>query len=201
MEAAIRSNQKLISQPITKPSQDTGGSTMLQRLQKETGELIQRNADLVQQLRAGVVSDTGSPLESFGGSTGDGGGGGGRATGRAVDLLKRANLIDAAQQPYKWGGGHGAKPTMEGPWDCSGAVSAVLGVDPRVSGQFARWGAPGRGKQVTIYANDEHVLMEINGRFFGTSKTNPGGGAGWIPRSAISKQYLARFTARHPQGL
>jgi len=39
--------------------------------------------------------------------------------------------------------------------------------------------------------------MEINGHFFGTSQTNPGGGAGWIPRGAISPQYLKGFTARH----
>jgi hypothetical protein len=123
------------------------------------------------------------------------------AVGEAKDLLTRANMIDAAQQPYKWGGGHGATPTLAGPWDCSGAVSAVLGVDPRVSGAFQSWGAPGGGRHVTIYANPTHVLMEIDGHFFGTSQTNPGGGAGWIPRSAISPQYLARFTARHPVGM
>jgi hypothetical protein len=54
---------------------------------------------------------------------------------------------------------------------------------------------------VTIYANAKHVLMEINGHFWGTSATNPGGGAGWIPRSAISPQYLRNFTARHPAGM
>jgi hypothetical protein len=54
---------------------------------------------------------------------------------------------------------------------------------------------------VTVYANDHHVLMEINGHFFGTSAANPGGGAGWIPRAHVPASYLAQFTARHPPGL
>lgn len=116
---------------------------------------------------------------------------------------KRANLIDAQHLPYSWGGGHAKKVTSYRntvPLDCSGAVSAVLGIDPRVSGDFEKFGKPGvapQGKGITIYANKTHVLMSINGRFFGTSRSNPGGGAGWIPSSAISKGYLKNFTARH----
>lgn len=123
----------------------------------------------------------------------------------AVDLLKsEAEKINDAQVPYLWGGGHqtkqprGSKVT---PLDCSGAVSRVLGINPKVSGQFEGWGKAGKGRRVTIYANSEHVLMEIDGHFWGTSKSNPGGGAGWIPRKQLSKQYLSRFTARHPPGM
>lgn len=123
-------------------------------------------------------------------------------------LIERANRIDRKQLPYVWGGGHARsgvpdRGTGRDPgigFDCSGAVAAVLGIDPRHSSQFASWGKPGRakgGKGVTVYANNTHVLMEINGKFFGTSRTNPGGGAGWIPRAAISGSYLAGFTARH----
>ncbi len=119
----------------------------------------------------------------------------------AAEATRRANLIDAKHLPYKWGGGHGGRVNARttGPLDCSGAVSAVLGIDPRVSGEFTKWGRPGDGgsRGVTIYANGEHVLMKINGRFFGTSGSNPGGGAGWIPSSAISKGYLRKFTVRH----
>lgn len=118
-------------------------------------------------------------------------------------LTERAATINAKQLPYKWGGGHAARvdPRSTGPLDCSGAVSAVLGVNPRVASQFTKWGSPGRGKRITVYAKGDHTLMEIDGHFFGTSGTNPGGGAGWIPRKAISKQYLAQFTARHPGGM
>lgn len=122
--------------------------------------------------------------------------------GGAGAVAARASAIDREHLPYQWGGGHGATPAKPGvPLDCSGAVARALGVDPRVSGQFAKWGQSGKGKFVTIYANNEHVLMEINGRFWGTSASNPGGGAGWIPRSAISPAYLKRFAVRHPPGM
>ena len=116
-----------------------------------------------------------------------------------ASVTQEANLINDAQVPYQWGGGHGGRQPRGSkvtPLDCSGAVSRVLGIDPRVSGQFESWGKPGRGR-VTVYANKTHVLMEINGHFFGTSASNPGGGAGWIPRRLISKEYLRGFTARH----
>ncbi len=120
----------------------------------------------------------------------------------ASKYASRADAIDAKRLPYQWGGGHGAKvdPYNAQPLDCSGAVSAVLGIDPRVSGDLASWGKPGRGKRVTIYANGHHTLLEIDGHFFGTSASNPGGGAGWIPREKIGAQYLKGFVARHPPG-
>jgi hypothetical protein len=103
-------------------------------------------------------------------------------------ITQRANTVDSRHLPYQWGGGHGGKVAalkQAVPVDCSGAVSEVLGINPRVSGQFETFGKPGDGgnKGVTIYANVHHVLMKINGRFFGTSGSNPGGGAGWIDRS------------------
>lgn len=114
--------------------------------------------------------------------------------------LQRASTIDAKKLPYQWGGGHAGKvnPATASPLDCSGAVSAVLGVNPRVSGQFATWGKPGTGggKGVVVYSNGEHVLMSIGGRFWGTSRSNPGGGAGWID-APPSQSYLKGFTARH----
>jgi hypothetical protein len=126
------------------------------------------------------------------------------SSGVASQLKSRADTIDKQRLPYKWGGGHqGKTPIGQAvPLDCSGAVSKVLGIDPRVASQFKSFGQPGEGGQVTIYAKDTHVLMSIRGQdgqmhFFGTSATNPGGGAGWIPRSAISPGYLKGFTARH----
>lgn len=124
------------------------------------------------------------------------------ASGDVASVFAKAASVDAERLPYRWGGGHGSAPGKPGePLDCSGAVSRVLGVSPRVSGAFENFGAPGKGKQVTIYANGGHVLLEINGHFWGTSRTNPGGGAGWIKRSAISPQYLQGFVARHPAGM
>jgi hypothetical protein len=119
----------------------------------------------------------------------------------AAKAAARADAIDAQRLPYLWGGGHQGKTSIHAavPLDCSGAVSKVLGINPRVSGQFTTWGKAGDGgnRGITIYANGHHVLMKIDGHFFGTSRTNPGGGAGWIPQGAISPGYLKGFTARH----
>lgn len=116
-------------------------------------------------------------------------------------LVSRANAIDAKHLPYQWGGGHAGKVDAYNatPLDCSGAVSAVLGIDPKVSGQFETWGKPGDSgnKGTTIYANSTHVLMKVAGKFFATSSTNPGGGAGWVPAKNFSPEYLSKFTARH----
>jgi hypothetical protein len=117
----------------------------------------------------------------------------------ATAAKQEADLINNAKVRYQWGGGHAGKQKRGSkvtPLDCSGAVSRVLGIDPRVSGEFAKWGKPGKGR-VTVYSNSKHVLMEIDGHFFGTSASNPGGGAGWIPRGQVSKQYLKGFVARH----
>ena len=126
----------------------------------------------------------------------------GAGGGLAARAMQRADTIDKKRLPYLWGGGHGGKvnPSTAKPLDCSGAVSAVLGINPRVAAQFKTFGSPGRargGRGVTIYAKDSHVLMEIDGRFWGTSRANPGGGAGWIPRNQISSDYLKGFTVRH----
>ena len=101
-------------------------------------------------------------------------------------MIRMANRIDAKRYPYRWGGGHNA--SFSGPYDCSGAVSAVLRaaglVDrPMVSGEYMRWGAPGKGA-VTIYANAGHVYMSILGRFFGTTGMNPAAARAGSRRSA-----------------
>jgi len=124
-----------------------------------------------------------------------------QAQGKLAGIVATANRIGNAHVPYLWGGGHAGKMlpgSKVTPLDCSGAVSAALGINPKVSGEFESWGAPGKGRNVTIWANAEHVLMEVNGRFWGTSRSNPGGGAGWIKPGVISKSYLRNFTPRHP---
>lgn len=120
-------------------------------------------------------------------------------------MITEAERMDSLSQPYSWGGGHGGSTSKDGPWDCSGAVSRVMDVGgllpggtPVVSGAMAGMWESGAGDSVTIYANSEHVLMSLNGRFFGTSGSNPGGGAGWI--SDPDGGYLSAFTQRHPEG-
>ena len=123
----------------------------------------------------------------------------------AADRMKaEADRIERAHVTYLLGGGHEGREPYGSPivpLDCSGTVSRVLGLAPRVARDFETYGAAGPGRRITIYAADDHVLMEIDGRLFGTSRTNPGGGPGWIARSQLPPGYLDRFTVRHPVGL
>jgi cell wall-associated NlpC family hydrolase len=92
----------------------------------------------------------------------------------APDAVKR--VILAANQialfPYKWGGGHGA--WRDDGYDCSGSVSfALAGAgllgSPLTSGGFMNYGAPGRGKWITIYTHPGHMFMVVAGLRFDTS--------------------------------
>lgn len=120
-----------------------------------------------------------------------------RLAGNPINaMLHRAQAWERAKVPYLWGGGHGSTAKPGQPVDCSGFVSAVLGLKhPLVSGDLAKWGNPGRGRNFTVWANSAHVIIQIGNRWFGTSRSNPGGGAGRI--SPPSQEYLSRFTPRH----
>jgi cell wall-associated NlpC family hydrolase len=105
-----------------------------------------------------------------------------------------------ARFPYVYGGGHGS--FIDTAYDCSASVSYALAAagllgTPLTSGQLARWGAPGRGRWVTIYANAGHTFMYVDGLRFDTSGRAGAFGTRWqtAPRS------LAGFTVRHPPGL
>lgn len=156
---------------------------------------------IIGNLQSGQYMTPGTPGTPASVQGGGGAISGEGAPGSVQDMIAEANRIDAAKMPYKWGGGH-AKKLIRGrdltPLDCSGAVSQILGINPRVSGAFVKWGQPGRGKNVTIYANSTHVFMEIDGHFWGTSRSNPAGGAGWIPAGNVN---VSGFTARHPAGM
>jgi peptidoglycan hydrolase-like protein with peptidoglycan-binding domain len=120
---------------------------------------------------------------------------GGPATVRRI--IAAANRI--AGMPYKYGGGHGTWDDTG--YDCSGSVSYALHgaglVDSALtSGGFMSWGAPGKGRWVTIYANPGHVYMVINGRRFDTTGRDESGSR-WQSRSRSS----AGYTVRHPIGL
>jgi cell wall-associated NlpC family hydrolase len=105
-----------------------------------------------------------------------------------------------AKFPYIWGGGHGS--FVDSGYDCSGSVSYALAAaglldSPLVSGALAKWGAPGPGRWITIYANAGHVFMYVAGLRFDTSGRDGPFGSRWqtAPRS------LAGFEVRHPPGL
>lgn len=121
------------------------------------------------------------------------------AGGGLPAVVRRAiaagNRIDAL--PYRYGGGH--RTWNDTGYDCSGSVSYVLhgaGLlrTPEDSSQLMRYGAPGPGRWITIYANPGHAYMVVAGRRFDTSTPT---GRRW--QSAMRSS--AGYTVRHPPGL
>jgi peptidoglycan hydrolase-like protein with peptidoglycan-binding domain len=111
-------------------------------------------------------------------------------------VIRAANRIQS--KPYKYGGGH-ARWNDSG-YDCSGSVSYALhggGLlsSPLTSGGFMRWGAPGRGRRITIYASPSHVYMVVDGRRFDTTGRSESGS-----RWQASDRSSAGYVVRHPPG-
>jgi cell wall-associated NlpC family hydrolase len=106
---------------------------------------------------------------------------------------------EIARTPYLWGGGHGK--WLDHGYDCSGSVSFVLasaGLLDRslVAAEFMRWGEPGPGKWVTIYASPTHVFMRVAGiRFDTVARAQTG--SRWVNEWTDTSTYVAR----HPPGL
>ena len=125
------------------------------------------------------------------------------APAKVQAIVAAANQV--ARLPYVYGGGHGADKG-EGIWvdnayDCSGSVSFALANagflhSPMDSSSLARWGKPGRGKWVTIYANAGHAFMEVGGARFDTVGLKQSGSR-WQP----AYRSVSGFTVRHPPGL
>jgi cell wall-associated NlpC family hydrolase len=120
------------------------------------------------------------------------------APDRVARVIAGGNQI--AKFPYIWGGGHGS--FRDNGYDCSGSVSYALKAGgllkaPMVSGAFARYGKPGPGRWITIYANGGHIFMVVAGLRYDTSGRSGPRGSRWqtAPRST------AGFVVRHPPGL
>jgi hypothetical protein len=117
--------------------------------------------------------------------------------------IKAANKIHT--RPYVWGGGHGSFKSRG--YDCSGAVSYVLHAagllrSPMVSGTLAtRWGAPGVGQWITVYANGGHAWMVIAGLRYDTSSAGDSVSQGSGPRWRYTMQSGAGYAARYYPGL
>ena len=137
----------------------------------------------------------------------------GRATlynGRAIapanaptavkQVIAYANKIRL--KPYIYGGGHGR--WWDRGYDCSGAVSFALRggrliTSPMPSGPMMGWGAPGRGRWITVYANAGHAYMVVAGLRFDTAG-NEGGESGPRWHESLAAAASGPFVARHPVG-
>lgn len=120
---------------------------------------------------------------------------------RAVrQVIAAANKIRL--KPYIWGGGHGR--WWDRGYDCSGAVSFALRggrliTSPMPSGPMMGWGAPGRGRWITVYANAGHAYMVVAGLRFDTAGNESGeSGPRW--HESLGAAAGGRFVARHPIG-
>jgi cell wall-associated NlpC family hydrolase len=114
------------------------------------------------------------------------------------DIIAYGNRI--AFKPYIYGGGHGS--WNDSGYDCSGSVSyalhgAGLLSSPEDSGELESYGAAGRGRWVSIWANSGHVYMYVAGLRFDTSAQSSTGGSRWT-RAGRSN---SGFVVRHPRGL
>jgi hypothetical protein len=133
-----------------------------------------------------------------------------------ADAIDECDRINAAEYPYSSPGARGAPPPKSGPFDCSGVTSRISYVasgEPAstlASAELAQSFEAGKGEWLTIYAKGPdgpsgHAWLEIKTpqgwRPFGTSSSNPGGGAGWIDPGGVSDSYRAEFQKRHPKGL
>jgi cell wall-associated NlpC family hydrolase len=114
-------------------------------------------------------------------------------------VIAAANKIRT--KPYVYGGGHGR--WWDSGYDCSGAVSFALHganlIDsPLPSGSMTGWGAPGKGRWITVYANGGHAYAVIAGLRWDTAGNTSGTGPSWhkSQRPAAS----GPFVARHPAG-
>ena len=125
------------------------------------------------------------------------------APGKLAAIIRAGNQV--ATRPYRYGGGHGGGDPeglfVDSAYDCSGSISYALAsarliTTPMDSGSFARWGKPGPGKYVSIYANGGHAFMLVAGLRFDTSGQREGGS-----RWQSATRSTAGFTVRHPPGL
>jgi peptidoglycan hydrolase-like protein with peptidoglycan-binding domain len=144
-------------------------------------------------------------LESARGESSGGGSGGGSSssnTGGGEGGSVVARVIAAGEEiatrPYVWGGGHGSFQSAG--YDCSGSVSYALhggGLlsSPMDSSEFESYGEPGPGRDITIYANAEHVYMVVDGRRFDTV-AQAETGSRWSNSTTSTSGYVER----HPAG-
>ena len=119
----------------------------------------------------------------------------------APDVVKRVIMAgnEIAKFPYKWGGGHGA--WRDNGYDCSGSVSFALASagllsSPLTSGGFLNYGAPGRGRWITIYTHYGHIFMVVGGLRFDTSGQGRAG-----TRWQAEPRSTEGFAMRHIPGL
>jgi cell wall-associated NlpC family hydrolase len=101
--------------------------------------------------------------------------------------------------PYVYGGGH--LSFVDDAYDCSGSVSYALAAGglikaPETSGQLVSWGKPGPGRYITVFADDGHTFMWVDGVWFDTAGRAGPYATRWLTRQPS----LVGYAVRHPAG-
>lgn len=87
-------------------------------------------------------------------------------------------------------------------------AGGLLSGQPEDSTELERYGDPGPGRWITVYANSQHTFVAIAGIEFDTSDagnpataTPPGSGPRWRPDPTGNLADGLIYTVRHPPGL
>jgi cell wall-associated NlpC family hydrolase len=113
-------------------------------------------------------------------------------------VIAGANAI--ADFPYVFGGGHAS--FVDNAYDCSGSVSYALAAAgllgaPETSGELERWGVPGPGRYITVYAAAGHTYMYVDGIMYNTA----GRSGTYASRWQVGTADPSGFVVRHWPGL
>jgi len=115
--------------------------------------------------------------------------------------------------PYPSPDGHyGPLSQLWPAYDCSGATSFVLymarllGAAAETSTELERYGLPGPGRWITLYANSAHVWIVIAGialdtADYGGPPIPAGSGPRWRADPTANLQDGSSYVVRHPPGL
>ena len=136
-------------------------------------------------------------------------------TKTALAAFNAASTLSSMQLPYTRAWGHGPQQLSQvkkgSPGlDCSSSTSWVLheaGMFPsttaQVSGELENWGEAGEGKEMTVWANADHVWIEfkIPGHAHARGDTVSPGSVGFRLQSVWPPpEGTANFTPRHWPG-
>jgi hypothetical protein len=193
---------------VTTVRQDLFGADTDVTLRAATPKLAEPDAERSQE-----SSDTDTSTTD---DTDDGSGGSKVKTKLASDTTvmkcwRKANAIDKKHYPYTWGGGHGS---FDGPYDCSGFVSAVLHAGglllsaPMATPGLINWGQLGEGKYMTVWvkengnARQSHTFMTftLEGAGKGKEQFAEAGGAESNDTGWHKSRNKAGFVPRHWPG-
>src|SRR4051812_21774475 len=114
--------------------------------------------------------------------------------------------------PYVWGGSHGVnldQVNVHAGFDCSSGVCLVLrraelfdSTQATNSTGLMTWGTPGKGRQMTVYANKDHTFLvfELPGKKAQAWEFAHTGTDGGFTDRAQRPNFEQGFVARHAAG-